>query len=98
MVMMELMVMVELMAVMVMMELTVMMELMTMTNLIYDASATVNLGAEFALAPKWTLDLSANYNGWDIKSDKKWKHWMAQPEARYWFCHSSWTRPTLWPR
>lgn len=57
------------------------------TNLIYDATATVNLGAEFALAPKWTLDLSANYNGWDIKSDKKWKHWMAQPEARYWFCN-----------
>lgn len=57
------------------------------TNLIYDAAATVNLGAEFALAPKWTLDLSANYNGWDIKSDMKWKHWMAQPEARYWFCN-----------
>ncbi len=57
------------------------------TNLVTDATATVNLGAEFALAPKWTLDLSANYNGWNIKGDKKWKHWMLQPEARYWFCN-----------
>lgn len=56
------------------------------TNLLTDATATVNLGAEFALAPKWTLDLSANYNGWDMKDNKKWKHWLAQPEARYWFC------------
>lgn len=56
------------------------------TNLVTDATATVNLGAEFALAPKWTLDLSANYNGWNIGGDKKWKHWMLQPEARYWFC------------
>lgn len=56
------------------------------TNLVTDATATVNLGAEFALAPKWTLDLSGNYNGWTLKDNKKWKHWLAQPEARYWFC------------
>ncbi len=56
------------------------------TNLVTDATATVNLGAEFSLAPKWTLDLSANYNGWDMRDNKKWKHWMIQPEARYWFC------------
>ena len=29
------------------------------TNLLYDASATVNLGTEIGLSPKWTLDLSA---------------------------------------
>lgn len=56
------------------------------TNLLYDATATVNLGAEIGLSPKWTLDLSANYNGWTFKENKKWKHWLAQPEARYWFC------------
>ena len=32
------------------------------TNLLYDISTTFNLGAEFRLAPKWTLDVSANYN------------------------------------
>ena len=56
------------------------------TNLLYDASATINLGTEIGLAPKWTLDLSANYNGWTFSDNKKWKHWLAQPEARYWLC------------
>ena len=28
------------------------------TNILYDASATINMGVEFALAPKWTLDIS----------------------------------------
>ena len=61
-------------------------DLAVKSNLLYDATATVNLGAEIGLAPKWTLDLSANYNGWTFNDNKKWKHWMAQPEARYWFC------------
>ncbi len=55
------------------------------TNFIYDAAATVNAGVELGLAPKWTLDLSGNLNAWTIR-DKKWKHWMVQPEARYWLC------------
>lgn len=56
------------------------------TNLLYDATATVNAGIEFGLAPKWTLDISGNYNGWTMSHDRKWKHWLVQPEARYWFC------------
>ena len=56
------------------------------TNLIYDATSTVNLGAEIGLAPKWTLDISGNINTWSKNDQTKWKHWMAQPEARYWFC------------
>ena len=56
------------------------------TNLLYDATTTINLGAEIGVAPKWTVDLSANYNGWTFNDNKKWKHWMAQPEVRYWFC------------
>ena len=52
------------------------------TNLLYDISTTFNLGAEFRLAPKWTLDVSANYNPFTFSDSKKWKHWMAQPEAR----------------
>jgi len=56
------------------------------SNLLYDAMATVNLGAELALAPKWTLDVSGNYNGWTMSHQRRWKHWMVQPEARYWFC------------
>lgn len=56
------------------------------TNLLYDATATVNLGAEVGLAPKWSLDVSADYNAWDFSKGRKWRHLMVQPEARYWFC------------
>ena len=55
------------------------------TNILYDAALTVNLGGEVALAPKWSFDLSGNLNAWTVNSHK-WKHWMVQPEARYWFC------------
>lgn len=56
------------------------------TNLLYDATLTANLGAELQVAPKWSIDLSGNYNPWTLSGGKKWKHWMIQPEARYWFC------------
>lgn len=56
------------------------------TNLLYDATATVNAGLEIGLAPKWTLDVSGNLNAWSRDEHTKWKHWMVQPEARYWFC------------
>lgn len=56
------------------------------TNLLYDATGTVNGGIEIALAPRWTLDVSGNLCAWDMGSGKKWKHWLAQPEARYWLC------------
>ena len=56
------------------------------SNLLYDAAATINAGAEVGLAPKWTLDVSGNYNGWTLSHGRKWKHWLIQPEARYWLC------------
>lgn len=56
------------------------------TNLIYDATTTVNVGMEVGLAPRWTFDLSGNLNTWSKNEYTKWKHWMVQPEARYWFC------------
>ena len=56
------------------------------TNIVYDATATVNLGVEVGLAPKWTLDISGNFNAWSKNEATKWKHWLVQPEARYWFC------------
>ena len=56
------------------------------TNLLYDATATVNAGIEIGLAPRWTLDISGNFNDWTMSLNRKWKHWLVQPEARYWFC------------
>ena len=57
------------------------------TNLLYDATATVNLGFEAGIAPKWTLDVSANLNAWDMSHNRKWKHWLLQPELRRWTCN-----------
>ena len=58
------------------------------TNLIYDVSTTVNVGFETKLSPKWTLDVSANWNPWEFSENKKWKQLSLQPEARYWFCEA----------
>lgn len=57
------------------------------TNLLYDATATINAGIEVKFAPQWTGDLSGNLNAWAIK-DHRWKHWLVQPEVRYWFCEA----------
>ncbi|MDE6096362.1 MAG: DUF3575 domain-containing protein [Muribaculaceae bacterium] len=57
------------------------------TNLLSDAALSPDIGIEIGLAPKWTLDFSGHGNFWTI-NDHKWKHWLIQPEARYWFCRS----------
>lgn len=56
------------------------------TNLLVDVSATVNAGLELGLSDKWTLDLSGSLNAWSTSGEKKWKHWMVQPEIRHWLC------------
>lgn len=56
------------------------------TNVFYDAFKNINLGVEVGLAPRWTLDVSGDFNAWTLSHDRRWKHWLAQPEARYWFC------------
>ncbi len=56
------------------------------TNLLYDATLTVNIGGEIAVAPRWSIDLSGNFNGWTFNDARRWKHWLVQPELRYWLC------------
>lgn len=56
------------------------------TNFVYDATASINAGLELGLAPKWTLDVSGNFNNWNMSEGRKWKHWFVQPELRYWLC------------
>ena len=55
------------------------------TNLLYDVTGTVNAGIEIGLAPRWSMDISGNFRGW-MNGEQTWKHWLAQPEFRYWFC------------
>ena len=59
------------------------------SNLLYDITSTINLGVEYEVAPRWTLEMSANYNPWSFSDNKKMKLWMLQPEARYWLCSGS---------
>lgn len=61
------------------------------TNLVNDVLLSPNLGLEIGLAPRWTLQLSGEYNAWKIKfhdsgRPHQWKHWFANIEPRYWFC------------
>lgn len=58
------------------------------TNLLYDIHSTLNIGAEFRITPQWTLDISGNYNPFEWKNGRKMKHWLVQPEIRYWFCEA----------
>lgn len=55
-------------------------------NLVGDALLSPNIGIEVGIAPKWTLDVPVSFNAWNLSHDRKWKHWMVQPGARYWFC------------
>ena len=55
-------------------------------NLLYDATLTPNLSLEIGLGPKTTLDIGGGYNPFTFNDNKKFKHWLAQPELRFWFC------------
>jgi hypothetical protein len=58
------------------------------TNLLWDATMTANLGAEFRLSKRHTLDVPFNYNAWPAGGDARWKHLLVQPEFRWWSCES----------
>lgn len=55
-------------------------------NLLYDATTTPNLALEVGLGKKTTLDLYGGYNPFTFGNHKRFKHWLAQPEFRYWTC------------
>jgi hypothetical protein len=58
------------------------------SNLLYDATASINLGAEIGLSKDWTLKLPVTYNPWTFEDNKKMKFILVQPELRYWLCES----------
>ncbi len=59
------------------------------TNLAHWAAAgTLNGGYEVALNREYTLELEGGINPLTFKDNKKFKHWIVQPELRYWPCES----------
>lgn len=71
------------------------------SNVLYDLTTTINVGVEYALSDRWTIEVSGNYNPWmftqTIKNgdgtvleryDGMLRHWMVQPEVRRWLRHT----------
>lgn len=56
------------------------------SNILYDATTTINLGVEFSISKKMSIDLPFNYNPWNFKGGERFKSFGVQPEFRYWFC------------
>ena len=56
------------------------------SNVPYLATGNLNLGMEVGLSPKLTLNVNYGINPFVFGDNKKWRHWMVQPEIRYWFC------------
>lgn len=56
------------------------------TNLVYWATTTPNAGIEFALGKKTTFELTGGLNLFEFPKMPKLKHWLLQPELRFWTC------------
>ena len=56
------------------------------TNLVQWATVSPNLGVEIGLGKQTTLDISAGFNPFKFSHDRQWRHWMVQPEFRWWTC------------
>ena len=54
------------------------------SNLLYDATASMNLGLEFRTGDNTSFEIPVSYNPWTFSDNKKWKHILIQPEFRYW--------------
>lgn len=58
------------------------------TNLLYWGTTTPNLGFEIQTGRKHTASVFYGLNPWKFGSNKKLRHWVVQPEYRYWFCQT----------
>lgn len=54
------------------------------TNLLYDATGSMNLGVELKTDNRTSLDLSGSWNPFTFSENRKWKHFLFQPEFRLW--------------
>lgn len=58
------------------------------TNIPYWVTTTPNLGVEFALGQKISLEISGGVNPFDFGKNRELKHWIVWPELRYWTCEA----------
>lgn len=61
-------------------------------NLLYDAALSFNAGVEKNVGNRhrWTLALGAGFSPFETSasSERRWRHLLVMPEARYWFCEA----------
>ena len=65
------------------------------TNLLGWGTASINGGIETKVSAKSTISLFGSINPFEFGNHKQWKHWLLQPEYRYWFCIASSVHCTL---
>ncbi len=59
------------------------------SNFIYwQAAVSPNVALEISTGKKTTLELGGGFNFWNRNDNKSNKHWLLQPELRYWLCES----------
>jgi len=60
------------------------------TNFLYWATTTPNIGLEAAVGKKHTAQVFFGLNPWKQSGgdQSSIRHWVLQPEYRYWFCQS----------
>lgn len=56
------------------------------TNLLVDATASANLGIEFKVGERTTMNIPASLNAWEFSETRKFKHVAVQPSFRWWTC------------
>lgn len=60
------------------------------TNLLYDATATPNIGMEIGVGKQHSFQVFYGLHPWKFghgEDQKYLKHWVVNPEWRHWFCH-----------
>lgn len=58
------------------------------TNGLYWLTATPNIGFEYGFHKHMSVAVSTNFNPFTFKDNSKMKHWLIQPEFRYWLSES----------
>lgn len=58
------------------------------SNLIYWATATPNIGVEFKVGNRGSVEFVGGFNPIDFPDNKKFKHWLMQQEYRWWLCET----------
>ena len=55
-------------------------------NFLGDATLSPNLALEIGTGVHTTIDLYGSYNPFVLNNGTQFRHWLAQPELRFWFC------------